>query len=140
MATYYTRKNVHVDRIASAWLISRYIDEHAEFRFVENEEQVEGAIPFDMPGAELGHQGDDCTFETLVKRCELVDPALIELAQIVHGADILSDLEVTLESPGIDLAFRAIRLSSTSDSTALAFGFQFLDGILAAIRERQNVR
>ena len=140
MATYYTRKNVHVDRIATAWLIKRYIDREAVFAFVENLEQVPGAIPFDMPGAKLGHQGDDCSFETVLKTNHLSEPGLDELAQIIHGADILSDLDVTLESAGIDLAFRAVRISSANDKAALDFGFQLLDGLLLAIRERKANR
>lgn len=140
MARYYTRTNVHVDRIATAWLIKRFVDQAAEFAFVENLEQVSGAIPFDMPGAELGHQGDDCSFETVLKTNRLSEPGLEELARIIHGADILSDLDVTLESAGIDLAFRAVRLSSASDEDALTFGFQLLDGLLLAIQERQSNR
>lgn len=87
-----TRSHVHVDRVACPWLISRFIDSDAEFLFVPRgriQEAVEreGAIPFDAPGVELGHHGDDCSFDTLIKHYELTDRALLRLARIVNAAD-----------------------------------------------------
>ena len=63
-----TRRNLHIDRLTSAWLISRFIDKRPRFYFVAEGETLAGAIPFDMFGAEFTHQGEDCTFETLLKR------------------------------------------------------------------------
>lgn len=87
-----TRSHVHVDRVACPWLIRRFIDSGAEFLFVpasriEPEAQAAGAIPFDAPGAALGHRDGDCSFQTIVKTYGLKDPALLLLAQIVGCAD-----------------------------------------------------
>jgi hypothetical protein len=84
-----TRANIHIDRSASAWLISRFIDPNAEFVFVTGPEDVPtGAVPFDMRGVEFGHHGSDCTLETLLRRHDLADPVLWRIAEIVHEADI----------------------------------------------------
>jgi len=133
---YSTRENVHVDRIASAWLIKRFVDPDAEFVFTTEATAISGAVPFDIPGADLGHHGSHCTFETIIERYALNENGLPELAAIIHGADILPDSDTTLESPGIDLAFRAIRISCNNDLEALEFGFRFMDGLLRAIQER----
>jgi hypothetical protein len=87
-----TRSHVHVDRVACPWLISRFIDNEAEFLFVpagqvEKVAKESGAIPFDAKGVQLGHHGGDCSFQTIVKTYELKDPALLLLAEIVGCAD-----------------------------------------------------
>ncbi len=101
-----TRKNANVDRIACPWLIKRFIDNDAEFLFVAAEEvavvaEREGAIPFDVKGAELGHVDGRCSFESILVRYRLTDPALRTLAGIVHGADVSADLHVVAESAGL---------------------------------------
>ncbi|HEY7249081.1 MAG TPA: chromate resistance protein ChrB domain-containing protein, partial [Methylomirabilota bacterium] len=83
-----TRPRPHVDRIASAWLIKRFVDLDAEFAFAPPDHLPADAIPFDMAGVDLGHQGDDCTFETLLRRTGLRDRKLAILAEIVHEADL----------------------------------------------------
>lgn len=87
-----TRSHVHVDRVACPWLLRRFVDSEAEFSFVPAGQigklvAETGAIPFDAPGVELGHHGEDCSFETIVKTYGLKDPALLLLAQIVGSAD-----------------------------------------------------
>jgi hypothetical protein len=87
-----TRSHVHVDRVACPWLITRFIDSEAEFRFVPKDEVLavaerEGAIPFDSPGVELTHDGDLCSFDVLIRKYRLTDPALLRLARIVNAAD-----------------------------------------------------
>ncbi len=87
-----TRSHVHVDRVACPWLIQRFIDSEAEFLFVpagriEATVKEEGAIPFDAPGVELGHHGSKCSFDALVAKYGLKDPALLRLADIVRAAD-----------------------------------------------------
>ena len=106
-----TRSGPHVDRMASAWLIRRFIDAQAEFFFTTDPDDLPaGAIPFDMRGAELSHRGENCTFETLLERYELTDPALDEIAALVHEADIGDDRYLAPAAPGLDLITRAISL------------------------------
>src|SRR5205823_146743 len=89
-ATWVTRSGVHVDRIASAWLIRRFIDPEARMKFVPGKGYVPepGEIRFDMYDAEFTHVGDRCTFEVLVERMQVADPALAALGQIVHDIDL----------------------------------------------------
>lgn len=87
-----TRSHVHVDRVACPWLISRFVDSEAEFFFVsasqvEEVAQLEQAVPFDIPGAELGHHGNYCTFDAIIQKYKLKDQALLRLARIVNAAD-----------------------------------------------------
>jgi hypothetical protein len=101
-----TRKNANVDRIACPWLITRFIDKDAEFLFVPAEEvgavaQRDGAIPFDVKGAELGHVDGRCSFESILIKFKLTDPALQTLARIVHGADVSADINIVPESAGL---------------------------------------
>jgi hypothetical protein len=81
-----------VDRVACPWLITRFIDSEAEFRFAPKDEVLavaerEGAIPFDSPGVELTHDGDLCSFDVIIRKYRLTDPALLRLARIVNAAD-----------------------------------------------------
>jgi hypothetical protein len=97
-----TRRNIHIDRLASAWLIKQFIDKHPRFYFVTDGEQVRNGIPFDMFGAEFTHHGDDCTFETMVKQFGLSDiKGLSELGQIVHDIDLKDDKFHRLEAAGL---------------------------------------
>jgi hypothetical protein len=86
-----TRSHVHVDRVACPWLIRRFVDSEAEFVFVPKsrigEVVAAGAIPFDAPGAELGHHDGKCSFEAIIEKYQLTDPALLRLAKIVSAAD-----------------------------------------------------
>lgn len=88
-----TRERVKVDRVACPWLIRKFVDPEAEFHFVPAEQVMNeagrlGAIPFDVPGVELGHHGEECSFESIIKKYDLVrDPALVLLGKIVNGAD-----------------------------------------------------
>jgi hypothetical protein len=101
-----TRKNANVDRIACPWLIKRFIDPEAEFLFVPGDQVVEvaarqAAIPYDVPKVELTHVDGLCSFEAIVRKYELTDPALQKLAQIVHGADIAADKDIAPEAAGL---------------------------------------
>lgn len=123
---YVTREHAKVDRIACPWLIKRFIDPQAEFLFVAADQvqaaaQKENAIPFDVPGVELGHHGRLCTFDAIVEKYGLDDPALQLLARIVRGADT-SDRNLTAESPGlyaIASGFQALSPSAFEDDHAL---------------------
>lgn len=101
-----TRKNAAVDRIACPWLIRRFIDHDAEFLYVDVSEVMEvardtGAIPYDVEGAELGHVDGRCSFESILLKYGLDDPALARLASIVHGADVEADIAKTPEAAGL---------------------------------------
>ncbi len=101
-----TRKNANVDRIACPWLIKRFIDLEAEILWVEAERvlevvEQEGAIPFDVKGVELGHVDGRCSFESILVKYNLNDPALQLLGRIVHGADIPADLHIEPEAAGL---------------------------------------
>jgi len=113
-----TRERVKVDRVACPWLIRRFVDREAEFHFVSadrvaGEAERLGAIPFDVPGAELGHHGKECSFEAILKKYTLQkDAALALLGRIVNGADTDNSLYGQPEGPGL---------------RAIAEGFRHLD-------------
>jgi hypothetical protein len=110
-----TRKNAAVDRIACPWLIRRFVDADAEFLYVEAAEvgrvatEVD-AIPFDVEGAELGHVDGRCSFESILLKYALDDPALGRLAAIVHGADVAADIDNTPEAAGLKAIAMGFRL------------------------------
>ena len=113
-----TRKNANVDRIACPWLIRRFVDKNPEFLYVPAEAvravaEREGAIPYDVTGVELGHVDGRCSFESLMVKYNLTDPALRRLAKIVHGADVSEDVNITPEAAGLK---------------AIAHGFALLHG------------
>jgi hypothetical protein len=136
---YYTRRRPHVDRCASAWLLKRFVDPKAEFVFVDEGGQVPGAIPFDISGADLGHRRGRCTFEAILGKHKLRDPALIELGRIIRSADLL-DADETLEGPGIDLLFRGLLQLSQDDHCVLGLAEPLLDALYAALRGRRSSR
>lgn len=123
---YVTRAHAKVDRIACPWLIKRFVDENAEFLFVEAGEvmataQRESAIPFDVPDVELGHHGEECSFDAIISKYKIKDPALKRLAQIVRGADT-SNRKLTPESAGLyalATGFHALSPSRFKDDHAL---------------------
>ena len=110
-----TRENVHVDRVACPWLIRRFVDSQAEFLFVPADQVMavaerEGATPYDVKGVELGHHGNECSFEAIVKKHGLgSDPALVLLAKIVNGADTDNSLWNQRESAGLRAVAKGFR-------------------------------
>src|SRR5262245_38184522 len=126
-----TRPRPHVDRIASAWLIKRFIDPAAEFVFAPPADFPADAVPFDAPGVELSHHGEDCTFETLIKRARLRDRRLARLAEIVHQADLRDGKFSHEEARGIDVAIRALLAASPDDTQVLAQGMALFEGLYA---------
>jgi hypothetical protein len=131
-----TRPRPHIDRIASAWLIKRFIDPEAQFLFAPPQEFPKDAIPFDAPGVELSHQGEDCTFETLIKRGRLRDRRLVRLAEIVHEADLRDGKYPHEEARGIDVAIRALLAASPDDHQVLAQGMTLCEGLYATTSRR----
>ncbi len=110
-----TRERVKVDRVACPWLIKKFVDQDAEFFFVPADRVVPeagrlGAIPFDVPGVEIGHQGQECSFEAVLKKYDLMrDPALVLLGRIVNGADTDNALYRQAEGPGLNAIAEGFR-------------------------------
>jgi hypothetical protein len=129
-----TRRNLHIDRLASAWLIKQFIDKRPRFHFIAEGEPVEGGIPFDMFGAEFTHQGEDCTFETLIKRFGLGDDnALGHIAEIVHDIDLKDDKFNRLEVAGLDAAVRGLSELLKDDRKLLQQSGVIFDGLYALL-------
>jgi hypothetical protein len=133
-----TREKARVDRIACPWLISRFIDRDPTFLFVPATQvteiaQREDAIPYDIPGAELGHHGDRCSFDAFLDRYNLDDPALRGLAQIVRGADT-DARQLTPESPGLYALATGFQVIATDDRDNMAKQFPAYDALYAYCR------
>ena len=126
-----TRRRPHVDRIASAWLIKRFIDPEATFLFADPQDFPADAIPFDTPGAELSHVGEDCTFETLLKRAGLQDRRLTRLAEIVHEADLRDGKFPRDEARGVDVVIRGLLAAHSDDHEVLRHGLALFEGLYA---------
>ncbi len=122
--TWVTRTGIKVDRMASAWLIRRFIDPEARFKFVpaKGYRPEEGELRFDMFEAEFTHEGDLCTFEVLVQRFGLADPALRAIAEIVHDIDVKDAKYGREEAPGIGQLVAGIAAAHASDEERLARG------------------
>jgi hypothetical protein len=111
-----TRAGVHVDRAACAWLIGRFLDQRPEFLFVSGLDEVPaGVTAFDMRGADLSHhstgEGEDCSFETVLRRHELADPVLWCIAAIVHEADLDDERYDAPEARGLDVIIRGLSMT-----------------------------
>ena len=110
-----TRSKVKVDRVACPWLINRFVDRNGEFIFVPADQVMaeakkQNAIPFDVPGVELGHHGQECSFEAILKKYKLTDdPALMLLGKIVNGADTDNGLWNQPEGPGLNAIAEGFR-------------------------------
>jgi hypothetical protein len=128
-----TRRNLHIDRLASAWLISQFIDKRPRFYFVAEGETLEGAIPFDIFGAEFTHQGEDCTFETLLKRFGLTHiQGLRDLAEIVHDIDLKDDKFNRLEAAGLNAIINGLSESLRDDRKVLQQTNAIFDGLFTS--------
>ena len=133
-----TREGARVDRIACPWLITRFIDSAAEFLFVPaaavaEVARREGATPFDVPGAEIGHHGAACSFDALLEKHQLDDPALHRLAAIVRGADTEARW-LTPESPGLYAIASGFRAIAADDHDNMARQFPAYDALYAFCR------
>jgi len=128
---YITRERVHVDRIATAWAIRKFIDPDATFQFVPRTRDVRGmdGIPFDVRGAALTHRGGRCTFEVLLETYELTEPALQHMARVIHAADLPQDEPSNTLAPGVLAIFDGIRDMDTTDDGRLTRGFVVCDAL-----------
>jgi hypothetical protein len=135
-----TREKARVDRIACPWLITRFIDKEPTFLFVPAREVLavakqEEAIPYDVPGVELGHHGDQCSFDAFLDKYELTDPALLELALIVRGADTEAR-GLTPESAGLYAVATGFQAMARDDFDNMKQQFPVYDALYDYCRER----
>lgn len=138
--TWVTRQGVQVDRIASAWLIKRFIDRDATFKFVPSTGYAPepGELRFDMFEGEFTHVGDRCTFEVLVAHAGLDDPALTAIGEIIHDIDLKDDKYGRAETAGVKSLIAGISTPATSDEQRLARGAMLLDGLYDSFAIRQD--
>lgn len=131
-----TRRNLHIDRLASAWLIRQFIDKRPRFYFVAEGETVEGAIPFDMYDAEFTHHGEDCTFETMIKRFGLgASNGLREIAEIVHDIDLKDDKFHRLEAAGLNAIINGLSETLRNDRKLVQQTGIIFDGLYSLLNE-----
>ncbi len=128
-----TRERPKIDRIACPWLIKRFIDQEPEFLFASKENvfqvaQSTGAIPFDIPGAELSHEGEFCSFDTFLKKYEIKDPALLRLAVIVRAADT-DRLDIAPQAAGLLAISLGLSQNFPDDQEVLKHGFVLYDAL-----------
>ena len=136
--TWVTREGIKVDRIASAWLIRRFIDPEARFKFVPARGYVpqEGELRFDMYGGDFTHEGDRCTFETLLERFGVRNPALRAIAEIVHDIDCKERKFGRPETDGIARLVQGIVAAHADDATRLERGAATMDDLHATFARR----
>ena len=135
-----TRARPKVDRVACPWLIKKFVDPDAAFLYVPAGQVIavaerEGAIPYDVPYVELGHQGAECSFDAIIKKYHLADPALQQMALIVRGADT-SDKDLTPESRGLDAIAAGFQLAYQDDLKQLADELPVYDALYAYCQQQ----
>jgi hypothetical protein len=137
-----TRERPKIDRIACPWLVARFIDPDAEFLYVPAGEVLRvaadtGAIPYDVPGVELGHVGERCSFDAFLAKYGLDDPALDHMATIVRGADT-SRLDLTPESAGLYAISVGLSHCHADDHCMLQHGLVMYDALYAWCRQQER--
>jgi hypothetical protein len=137
--TWVTRKGVHIDRMASAWLIRRFIDPRARFKFVSAKgyRPKRGELRFDMFQAEFTHEGDRCTFEVLVERFRILDAGLKAISEIVHDIDLKDGKFDRQEVPGIASVMTGIASLHEKDEVRLEQAAVIFDGLYTPHRRRR---
>ena len=135
--TWVTRRGVQIDRIASAWLVRRFLDRRARFRFVDPKDpRRPGEVAFDMVGGDFTHEGDRCTFETLLRRTGPMDAALAAISEIVHDIDLKDGKFVRPEARGVEQVIAGLVLAARTDEERLDRGFPLFDELSASFRGR----
>ena len=134
-----TRSHVHVDRVACPWLITRFVDNEAEFLFVPSGEikrivEQTGSIPFDAPGVELGHVEGRCSFDSIILKYGLKEPGLLRLAKIVHAADIAEQLDSDPIAQGLEAIATGYSVRYPEDKENLVHQFEVYDALYAWCR------
>ena len=130
-----TRANPRVDRVACPWLIKKFVDTNAEFLYAPGDQVMavaerDGATPYDVPNVELGHVGPECSFDAIIRKYKLTDPALQKLALIVRGADT-ADKDLTPESRGLEAIAAGFQLAYADDHDQLAAELPVYDALYA---------
>ncbi len=135
-----TRKNVHVDRIASAWLVVRFIDSDARFAFVSGQgyRSKDREVTFDMYEGDFTHVGDACTFEILLNQFEIREPGLSSIAEIIHDIDVKDGKFGRTEAPGVAALIAGIALAERDDEARIQFGVRVFDALLALYRRKRS--
>ena len=140
--TWVTRTGIHVDRMASGWLIRRFIDEKARFKFVvaKSYQHKAGDLRFDMFDGEYTHQGDLCTFEVLLARFKIEDPALQRLAEVVHDIDLKDAKHGRPEKAGIEMLINGIAMAHPEDEVRLSRASAALDDLYQSFKRALSRR
>jgi hypothetical protein len=135
-----TRKGIHVDRLASAWLIRRFIDPDATFRFVvaKDHRHSPGELRFDMFDAEFTHEGESCSFEVLAARLGVRDPAVRAIGEVVHDLDLKDERFGRAETAGVNASIAGICWAHASDEARLAAGQVLFDALYEFFRRRPS--
>lgn len=128
-----TRERPKIDRIACPWLIQKFVDPEAEFFYVPKEQVFEianriNAIPYDIPGAEYSHYKDECTFDFIVRKHNIEDPAILQIAKIVRGADT-DRFDLAPQSAGLWAISAGLSYMYRNDEELLALGMKIYDGL-----------
>lgn len=137
-----TRERPKIDRIACPWLIRRFIDREAEFLYVPAPEVVQaaaetGATPYDIPGVELSHVGEQCSFDAFLRKYDLTDPALLQLATIVRGADT-SRLDLAPQSAGLQAVSLGLSRNFINDHEMLEHGIVLYEALYSWCQHSQS--
>jgi hypothetical protein len=134
--TWLTRPRPEIDRVGSAWLISKFIDRKPKFVFALTAEAVPDAIPFDMLDAEFSHHGNYCTFETLTRRFLISDKSLVKIGEMIHDADLDDARFQRIEAVGVDRVLKGWAKEGLSDREILRRGFECFDALYAFLQRR----
>jgi len=132
--TWVTRPRPEIDRVGSAWLIRKFIDPKAKFVFSSDRSASSKWIPYDMVDADLSHEGDHCTFETLVRRFDIRDKALLKIGEMIHDADLEDAKFQRAECVGIDRVLKGWAKQGMSDADIVLGGSQCFDGLYAFLQ------
>ncbi len=139
--TWVTRADVFVDRMGCAWLIRKFIDPDARFRFIDARGRVRPSeLGYDMPGGAFAHHGDRCTFEALVDHYRLNGPAIDAIAEIIHDIDLQDDKFGRAEAPGVFVMLKGIRESEASDDKRVARAGDLFDALYAQFSNAARAR
>lgn len=137
-----TRERPKIDRIACPWLIKNFVDPDAEFIYVPkylvfDKAKELGAVPYDIPGAEYSHEGDQCTFDYIIRKHGLIDPALLQLALIVRGADT-DRFQLAPQAAGLWAISAGLSFNIPNDQDMLAIGMKIYDALYSWAKHLQG--